>query len=407
MQFPRYPFDVTTLRQIAAEMGTPTYVYHQARLLENLRTLQDAFADFDAHIHYSVKANANLHLLRVLTRAGVGMDVVSGGEIFKALKAGCDPDKIVFAGVGKTPAEIRYALEQGVTWFNVENEAELTLIDQSAAALGLDQVRVALRLNPAVSAATHPAIATGHSAAKFGLVAERIASLLAQQNAYPRLTFVGLHVHIGSQLQETQATVRAVEAALELMAPYPALRTLNIGGGIPARYDASSQGPTAHDFAQALKPALRDRRVLLEPGRSLVADAGVLLTRVLYEKHQGGARWLIVDASMTELIRPALYQAEHPMVPLWSGGDDATITQVVGPVCESTDVLAHDVALPTLSAQTDEHLLAIMMAGAYGMVMASQYNGRPRPAEVLIREGSNWEVARRRETWDDLVRGEL
>jgi diaminopimelate decarboxylase len=305
---------------------------------------------------------------------------------------------------------LRYALEQGVGWFNVENVLECRLLNDLAAELGCPPVRVAPRFNPDVTANTHPYIATGHGGAKFGLTAEVIEHLLAFQSEYPRLRFEGIHVHIGSQLHDTNATVRAVQAALDLIAPYPHILTVNIGGGFPVAYQPGEGVPSYKDFARVVTPLLTGFHVLLEPGRSIIADAGILVVRVLYVKEQAGQTFVITDGSMAELIRPALYEAYHEIVPVVSpplhamergpGGE----VNVVGPVCESADVLGRDVLLPDVQPGD---LLAILTTGAYGMAMASNYNARPRPAEVVVSEdGQRWQVARRRETWEDLARFE-
>ena len=395
--------DSVSVAEIAKAVGTPVYIYSLRRALNNYERIRKAYAHLDHHVHYSAKANATLAVLRTLIQAGAGIDCVSGGEIFKALKAGAKPENIVYAGVGKSPEEIQYALEQGVGWFNVENVAELAFINQFAANLGREDVKVALRLNPEVTANTHRYIATGHGGAKFGLTFETIAHLLAKQKDYPKLKFSGLHVHVGSQLGDTHATVTGVEKALELLTPYENMRTLNIGGGMPAHYDDKPL-PDFDEFAKAVTPLVKGYTVLLEPGRSIIADAGILVARVLYNKSQAGQEMLIVDASMTELIRPALYEAKHQVIPV-NQGQAIQTQQVVGPVCETSDVLVQDVDLPDLAAG---ELVAILTAGAYGSVMASNYNARPRPAEVVVNvDGTSWEIARQRETWNDLIRGEV
>jgi diaminopimelate decarboxylase len=395
--------DNVPVTEIAKAVGTPVYIYSLRRALDNYERIRKAYAHLDHHIHYSAKANATLAVLRTLIQAGAGIDCVSGGEIYKALRAGAKPENIVFAGVGKSPEEIQYALEQGVGWFNVENVGELALINQFAANLGRADVQVALRLNPEVTANTHPYIATGHGGAKFGLTMETIAHLLAKQVDYPMLRFSGLHVHVGSQLGDTHATVTGVEKALELLTPYENIRTLNIGGGMPAYYDDKPL-PSFDEFAKAVTPLVKGYTVLLEPGRSIIADAGILVSQVLYSKSQAAQNMLIVDASMTELIRPALYEAKHQVIPL-NQADFKQTQQVVGPVCETSDVLARDVDLPDLAAGD---LVAILTAGAYGSVMASNYNARTRPAEVVVNpDGATWQIARQRETWEDLIRGEL
>lgn len=391
---------------IAAAGGTPLYLYSERRILENYRRIAEAFSAFHAHIHYSAKANANLAILRALIRAGAGIDAVSAGEIYRALTAGALPEQMVFAGVGKTSAELRYALEQRIGWFNVENIGELQRLDALAAELNCADVRVALRLNPDVTADTHPYIATGHGGAKFGLTADAVAAVLEHQRDYPRLQFAGIHVHIGSQLHNVSATAEAIRKAVDLIAPYPQIQTVNIGGGFPVAYQPGEVLPALIEFAAALHPLLKDYQVILEPGRSIVADAGLLAMEVLYIKRQAGEHLAIVDAGMSEIIRPALYQAHHEITPLSESAGEMTAMTVVGPVCESGDVLRHGVVLPSALQPGDR--LALLTAGAYGMVMASHYNARPRPAEVMVlADGSGWQVIRRRETWQDLLQAEL
>jgi diaminopimelate decarboxylase len=372
-------------------------------MLHNYHQIRDAFAPLNAHLHYSAKANGSLSILRTLIEAGAGIDTVSGGEIFRALRAGAQPSQIVFAGVGKTREELRYAVEQGVGWINIENVGEAALLNDIAGLLG-KTVRVALRFNPDVMAHTHKHIATGHGGSKFGLTAAAVQALLAEQGQFPCLKFEGIHVHIGSQLHDTDATVEAVQAALALVAPYEAIRTIDIGGGLPARYMPGEALPQPEAFAEALAPLVRGYAVILEPGRSIIADAGALLTQVLYRKAQGGRHFVIVDAGMTDLIRPMLYEAQHDIVPLKRADSASDSVDVVGPVCESTDVLATDRRLGEVQPGDG---LAVLGAGAYGMVMASNYNARRRPAEVMVMEdGHTWRVIRQRETWDDLIRGE-
>jgi diaminopimelate decarboxylase len=394
--------DDVAIPDIAAQQETPFYLYSLRSVLGNLQRIRSAFAELKPHIHYSVKANANLAMLRTLIGAGAGIDAVSASEIYRALRAGVTPENIVFAGVGKTEAEIRYALEQGVGWFNVENVRECELINTHAGLLG-KRARAALRLNPDIAADTHPHIATGHGRAKFGLAASEVAELLKNQQNYPALDFAGIHVHIGSNLHSTESTCVAVKHALELIAPYPRIRTVNIGGGLAVAYKPDEQIPSFAAFAAAVTPLLKGYEVLLEPGRALVADAGILVTRVLYVKQQGGQRFVICDGSMSELIRPALYDAYHEIVPVQETDVSLQPAVVVGPVCETTDVLGKAVLPPVKTGD----LLAILTAGAYGMVMSSNYNQRPRPAEIVVEgDGRTWRVARRRETFDDLLRFE-
>jgi diaminopimelate decarboxylase len=385
------------LAEIAQAVGTPTYVYSLDRARHNYHTIQAAFST--AHIHYSAKANGNLAVLHALIQAGAGIDAVSAGEIFRARTAGAKANDIVFAGVGKTPTELRYAVEQGVGWINIENTAECDTLETIASETGR-KIRVALRYNPDVTANTHPYIATGHGGAKFGLTADAIRVILAKR--YHHLDFAGIHIHIGSQLHDTDATVAAINAALELIAPYPHIHSVNIGGGLPVAYTTDEHIPDLQTFADAVLPLLKDYQLLLEPGRSIIADAGVLITEILYVKRQAGQTFYIVDASMTELIRPALYQAQHLILPICERDEEQQTVTVVGPVCETTDVLASNIVLPDM--QPGDRL-AILTAGAYGMVMSSTYNARPRPPEVVV-DGSSWRISRPRETWDDLIRGE-
>ena len=395
--------DGFSVSDIVEQVGTPVYIYSLKRALSNYARLKAAFSDLNAHIHYSAKANANLAVLRALVQAGAGVDTVSAGEIRRALAASAHPQDIVFAGVGKTLDEIRYAVEQGVGWFNIENVEECRYINEAAEG---QTIRVALRLNPEVTANTHPYIATGHGAAKFGLTAETIQHLLAHQDDYPHLEFAGIHLHIGSQLGDTDATQQAVQKALELIEPYPTIRTVNMGGGIPVSYKIGEEIPSLDDFVAMLKPLLKDYSVLLEPGRSIIADAGVLVTQILYVKQQAGQTFYITDASMSELIRPALYRTYHEVVPVYKRLDaPELLANIAGPVCETTDMLAHDRMLPEMQSRD---LLAILTTGAYGMVMASQYNARPRPPEVIVdADADRWHVVRRRETWDDLIASEM
>ncbi len=404
--------DGVSVQEIVAHVGTPVYIYSLKRALSNLRRIQTAFADLKPHIHYSAKANASLAILKALTQAGAGIDAVSAGEIHKALLADTNVENIVFAGVGKTPNELAYALEKGVGWVNVENVGELWLINDIIQTLGRNPAQVALRLNPDIEAKTHRHIATGHKGAKFGLTTETVRDLLAHQADYPHVQIAGIHIHIGSQLHDTDATRRAVEMVLDLIAPYPAIRTINIGGGLPVAYAPDEIVPSWESFAETLTPLLKGYDVLLEPGRSIIADAGILVTSVLYTKEQAGQRFLITDASMAELLRPALYEAHHEIVPVTNaltpipsptgrGEQEVNIEyEIVGPVCETTDALGHGVKLPEMSPG---NLLAILTTGAYGMAMASNYNQRPRPPEIVVAEnGKTWRIARRRETWDDL-----
>ena len=394
--------DDISAESIAEDVGTPVYIYSLKRVRENLRRLQRAFALIDAHIHYSAKANSNRDILRAAVEAGAGIDAVSGGEIQRALAAGARAADIVFAGVGKTRDEIDFAVERRVGWINVENPLELDYINAAAKSLRIDGVKVALRLNPQVEANTHRYMSTGHGQAKFGLTADVIKRILADAERYPRVNIAGLHMHIGSQLGDTTATTEALDRLMTLATRYPQIDTINLGGGFPVAYRIDEPVPAIDDFAGEIGSRLRDYRVLLEPGRAIVADAGALVVTVLYVKQQAGRLFYIVDGSMAELIRPVLYQAHHEIVPLVESIGDTFAAQVVGPVCESADVLAWERELPRLEVGDR---LAALTTGAYGMAMASNYNSRLRPAEVVVNaEGDGWEVSRRRETLEDLYR---
>ncbi|MBK9122332.1 MAG: diaminopimelate decarboxylase [Chloroflexi bacterium] len=392
--------DDVELGALGAQFGTPLYVYSLRRIAANYRAIATAFTPLDAEIHFSAKSNGNLAILETLVKQGAGIDAVSAGEAYRALRAGCAPAKIVFAGVGKTYAEIKWAVEQQIGWFNVENELELEYLNTIAGQAGT-RVRVALRLNPDVTANTHPYIATGHGAAKFGLTGDVVDAILARRQQYAHIDIEGLHLHIGSQLGDTEATGKAVDTATSIAKQHAGITTLNVGGGLPLAYDPHSHLPSPREFMDVLAQRAAGFHILLEPGRSISGDAGVLLTSVLYVKHQGGQHIVIVDGSMTELLRPALYGAKHAIVPVIARGESIGPVQVVGPVCESSDVLGRDVPLPALEPGD---LVAVLDAGAYGMVMASNYNARVRPAEIVIEtDGSTVHVARRRETWDDLL----
>jgi len=389
---------------IARELETPVYVYSLKRIQENYRRVKAAFEPVGARIHYSAKANSNTAILRTLIDEGAGIDAVSGGEIFRALQAGAVAQDIVFAGVGKTVAEIASAVERGIGWFNVENELELQYLNEAASSIGRQKLQVALRFNPEVSADTHPHISTGHGGAKFGLTVRAIGDALEQPQRYPYLSICGIHVHIGSQLGDTAATIEALAKTNRLISSYPEIQTINLGGGFPGAYRQDQALPSLEKLVKEIAPHLQGYRVLLEPGRAVVADAGILVATVLYVKEQAGKVFYIVDASMTELIRPALYGAHHEIVPLVQADAERVVAQVVGPVCESADVLATDREMARL--QVGDRV-AIMTAGAYGMAMASNYNSRARPAEVVVAvDGDSWSVSRRRETLEDLLRAE-
>ncbi len=389
--------------KVVAGVGTPVYVYSADAVANAYRRIAEAFAPLDASIHYAVKANSSLAVLRLLAELGSGFDVVSGEELLRVLRAGGSPSSTVFAGVGKTRAELSLAVQRGVT-LHVESADELDALQATAARAEL-RANFALRLRPAVDVDTHSHIRTGHDEAKFGIPAPVATELLARvaKGEYPNLDAVGVHVHVGSQLPDPSGMVAGAEAGLAVIEAGREhgleLDRLDVGGGLPVDYTgAHVTGPET--FARALAPVLEGKgvRLQLEPGRAITARAGVLVGSVLYRKHEEGRRMVVVDTGMHQLLRPALYGSSHRIVAL-EEGEPAGPTEVVGPVCESSDTFGIAEDLPELSPGD---MVAILDAGAYGMTMASNYNGHPRPPEILV-EGGVARVTRRRETWDDLM----
>lgn len=388
--------DAVPLAEIAAQVGTPAYVFSLKRLRDNLARVQAAFPE--AELRFSAKSNHNPDVFRTVHAFGAGVDAVSAGEIHQARRVSIPSERIVFAGVGKTLNELYYAVARGIGWFNVENPDELHRLNVIAGELATS-ARVALRLNPGVSASTLPHIATGGPAAKFGLSEEAARAVLERASQFTHLRIEGIHLHIGSQLADVRATQQALETALTLAKPFPFITTINLGGGFPVAYRNDAHLPSLEEFASAVRPMLAGYRLILEPGRVLTADAGVLLARVITIKEQAGRRFVILDTGMTDLIRPMLYHAPHAIVPLEPRPGEAVPVTIVGPVCESTDQFASRVLMPPL---LPGDTLAILTAGAYGSVMASTYNVRMRPPEVVIDpSGESWRISRRRETWDD------
>jgi diaminopimelate decarboxylase len=400
--------DGVSLAQIASECGTPAYVYSRRAVLERFDAYDRAFGDLPHTVCYAVKANSNVHLLALLARAGAGFDIVSGGELFRVLQAGGDPQKVVFSGVGKTTDEIEYALDAGIFSFNCESEAEIDLIDAVARQRG-KCARIAVRVNPDVDASTHPYISTGLREHKFGIDISEVEPLYARVRAFRGIAPEGVSCHIGSQLLDTRPMLDAVRKMLDLVDRLRAagipIRHIDFGGGLGVPYRKEDEGPRIEQFVSEVRALAggRDLRVMIEPGRSIVAEAGVLLTRVLYRKRNGDKEFIIVDAAMNDLLRPALYQSHHEVIPVRKQARDMIRADVVGPVCETGDFLARNREMPDMRPGD---LLAICTAGAYGFVQASNYNSRPRPAEILV-DGATWRVIRRRETFEDLVRPEL
>jgi diaminopimelate decarboxylase len=427
---------------VAREFGTPLYIYSAATILDHYRRLDAALPELDHLICYAVKANSNRAILKLLAQAGAGFDIVSGGELFRVLAAGGESQRCTFAGVGKSLAEIEYALEQRVYSFNVESEAELEDIDRIAGAKNL-RARTALRANPDVDPHTHEYISTGSRENKFGIALDQIAVVYERAAKMRNLDIVGVQMHIGSQITETQPFVDAISKiaplVLELKTKY-GIEFFSIGGGVGIVYESSftsgrsdwwnssTSSPqdesvrlaakskrirkeqranqlSIQQYVDAILPPLRELklRILLEPGRLLVGNAGVLLTRVRHIKRTGQKNFAIVDAGMNDLIRPALYHSFHEIVPVEEPTKNMEEIDIVGPVCETGDFFALDREIPELH---EGDLLAIMSAGAYGFVMASNYNSRPLPAEALVR-GDKFALIRKRQTWEDLIRDEV
>jgi diaminopimelate decarboxylase len=395
------------LAAIARREGTPCYVYSAAAIRARYLEYDRAFGSLPHSIHYAVKANANLAVLHLLAGLGAGFDIVSGGELYRVLRAGGDSGKVVFSGVGKTAAEIEYALREGIFGFHCESEGELALLDALAARAGV-KARIALRVNPDVDAATHPYISTGLAEHKFGIAIAEVEELYERAARFPHLAAESVSCHIGSQILDPAPVYEAVEKMVALAGRLRArglpIRQLDLGGGLGVAYRPHEITPSVTEFVRELarRAAGTGLKVMLEPGRSIVAEAGVLLTRVLYRKTSGRKEFVIVDAAMNDLLRPALYQAHHEILPLRESGRPPIRADVVGPVCESGDFLAK---AREIADVLPGDFVAVMTAGAYGFALASNYNARPRPAEVLI-DGESWRVVRARESFADLLRGE-
>ncbi len=394
------------LASVAERFGTPAYVYSQATLLDNFRALERRLQTLPSFICYSVKANSNLKILSLLREAGAGFDVVSAGELARALRAGADPGRVVFSGVGKTATEVDAGIQAGILMFNVESAEELELIDQRARALGR-RAGVSVRVNPDVAAKTHPYTATGQVIHKFGVSREKARTLYRAAARSEHLSVRGVACHIGSQILEVGPFLAALDEILslaeELRAQNIQIDYVDLGGGYGIRYREEA-GFDFDCLAQGIAGRLKGRphRLIVEPGRALVGNAGVLLTRVLYVKGNEQKSFVVVDAGMNDLLRPALYGSFHQIVPVEQRPSEKICADVVGPLCETGDFLAQDRELPQVRAGD---LLAVLTVGAYGFVLASNYNSRPRPAEVLVNGGAV-ELIRPRERVEDLMAGE-
>lgn len=397
------------LLDLAERFGTPLYVYSVASIRRRVRAFGRAFGGI-SHICYSVKANSNLSILRLLAKMGCGFDVVSGGELERVLRAGRQAAKnVVFSGVGKTASELESALKADILLFNLESPAEMEVLAACAKKLKR-KARIAWRVNPDVPAETHPYISTGLRKHKFGVPIGEARKLYAEAARSGYLQVAGVSVHIGSQITQFAPFRAAIERVAELVRQLRGeghrIQYVDAGGGLGINYDGPQDFSTAvAEYADAIKRPLQELtvKVLLEPGRSIVGPAGTLLTTVVYRKTNGGKKFVIVDAAMNDLIRPALYQAEHQIVPVEDRSAAPEIVDIVGPVCESGDFFAHDRTLPMVDAGD---VLAILDAGAYGMALASNYNTRSRPAEVLV-DGKSARLIRRREKVADQLRSEI
>jgi diaminopimelate decarboxylase len=400
-------FSGVPLNEIADGVGTPVFAYNAEAIRSRYRTLDDSLAPVPHRICFAVKANSNVAVLRILRDLGAGADIVSGGELSRALAAGFSPDRIVFSGVGKTAEELQAAVKTGVGHLNVESREELELLGRIADT-ERTEVQVGIRVNPGVTTDTHPYISTGKSGIKFGVPSDQVVPAAEYVLRHPKLRLTTLAMHLGSQLVTTEPFVEGIGRLLELIERLKrlgvtTLRIIDIGGGLGIRY-AEEPSLDPADFASAVVPLLAPTglTVYLEPGRFLVGSAGVLLTRVLYRKHSGGKEFVVVDAGMNDLVRPSHYQAYHEIVELEERRRPASRVDVVGPVCETGDFLALDRMLPGLVAGD---AVAVLGAGAYGFVMSSNYNSRPRPPEVIV-DGGKWWVARPREQVEDLFDSE-
>jgi len=396
------------ISQIVKEVGTPCYIYSHATLTRHYRVYESAFKNIPHIIAFAMKANSNLAILRLMAKEGSGVDIVSGGELFRAMKAGVPPSKIVFAGVGKNAEEIRAALKADILMFNVESSAEIRAVNDVAASVG-KKARVALRINPDIDPKTHPYISTGLKKSKFGIASDRALEEFKLASSLGHIEVVGVHAHIGSQLTEVAPFVESLKKVITLIGALKAqginITYLNIGGGLGIIYN-DEKPPLPQELADAIAPLVQNLKLTLvmEPGRVIVGNAGILVTKALYEKAGEGKRFIIVDAAMNDLIRPSLYSAYHEIRPVSESllQRPKHVVDVVGPVCESGDFLAKDRTLPEVRPGD---LLAVMSAGAYGFVMASNYNSRPRVPEVLVNNGEI-HVIKTRETYEDLVKGE-
>jgi diaminopimelate decarboxylase len=394
------------VERIAREAGTPFYLYSHRTLRRHFRVFDKAFTEVPHIVCFAVKANSNTAILRLFTREGAGVDIVSGGELYRALKAGVDPGKIVYSGVGKREDEIDFALKTGILMFNVESVQELETINERAEMLGV-RAGVGIRVNPDVDPETHPHISTGLKENKFGIDVEATLDAYRRASVLKHLDIKGVSCHIGSQVTKISPFIDALKRLKELVRHLReegiAIRYLDLGGGLGITYDQETP-PQPSEYARAIIEVSKDLHCnfIFEPGRVIVGNAGILVTRVLYTKENEGKRFLIVDAGMNDLVRPSLYGSYHQLQPVIQRERPDITADVVGPICESGDFLAKGRRMPALERG---EILAVMSAGAYGFTMSSNYNSRPRIPEILVRD-DRWYIIRKRESCEDLVRGE-
>ena len=395
------------VKDIASKIGTPVYIYSQNTLTRHFKAYEKAFDDIPHIICFALKSNSNSAIIRLLAKHGCGADVVSGGELFKALKAGIPSEKIVYAGVGKTEEEIRYALKNRILMFNVESENELVEIDRIAGDIRV-KAPIALRINPDIDPKTHPYISTGLKKHKFGIPIENALESYGLANRLKNISIIGVHKHIGSQITDVAPFVDALKRILVLIDHLTkkniSIKYIDIGGGLGITYKDETPPLPSH-LAKSILPLLskQDLTLVAEPGRSIVGNAGILVTKILYLKKVENKEFIIVDAGMNDLIRPSIYGAYHNIQPIVKNRRTKIIADIVGPICESGDFLAKD---RQISNVKQGEYLAVMSAGAYGYAMSSNYNSRPRPAEVLVKD-NEYAVIHERETYDDLLRGEV
>ncbi|RMD46383.1 MAG: diaminopimelate decarboxylase [Aquificota bacterium] len=394
------------VKEIAKKVGTPVYIYSKRGILKKVKEYKEAFSKYETLICYAVKANSNLSILKLFESEGLGCDIVSGGELYKARKAGVSSNKIVYAGVGKTDFEIDYAIRENILSFNVESEMELDVLNEIAGKNGR-KARISIRVNPDVNPKTHPYISTGLRESKFGIDIEKAVDVYKKAVKLPNIEIIGVHCHIGSQIMDVSPYIEAVEKTAELVFKLKKeginLQYFDIGGGIGIKYRPEDNPPSIKEFADSIIPIVKETglKLIIEPGRSLIGEMGALITQVLFTKDKGNKHFIIVDAGLNDLLRPAMYNAYHHIVSV-DKKDKKITADIVGPICETGDFLALDREIDDVGRKD---YLAVMSAGAYGSSMSSNYNMRPRAAEALV-DGEKFKVIRERETYEYLIKPE-